>query len=215
MTSSTLLHAAAMLAFVGAAEAALTITPLGTDAPPTSFIPPGSAQSFPLIPAIDDTTPILDIVTSVAFAPEKHVLFSIPMQHRAIGEGWATWSHGYTGDVYYAMGAPSVTMTFDQADMQAFYFYVEPGPFGLWDFTISATSDDGHSASIDATIEGFAGAQGFLIATDGVRKLSAITVTPASADFSIGEFGWSKTVPAPGALALLAVAGFSRRCRCR
>jgi hypothetical protein len=203
---------AAALAVCGVANAVLSITPLGTGAPPTVYFKPDGSGPFGLIAAPLNPAPVFADVTSAPLDRDKNVLFSIPLSHRTIGFGWATWSHGYTGDVYYTNGATAVTMSFDQDDMQAFYFYAEPNPFGLFDFTVTATSSDGHTSTVTALIEGSAGAQGFLIATDGLRKLGTITVS-SSVDFAIGEFGYAKTIPVPGALALLGLAGLAGRRR--
>jgi len=208
-----LLGVAAVLALAGAANAAMTITGLGTAAPPTTFFKPGFG-TVPLIPAPPDPSPVFGDVTSAPLAPGKNVLFSIPLSHRMIGSGWGSWSHGYAGDVYYTNGAASVDLSFDQTDLNAFYFYVEPNFFGLHDMTITGFAD-GQTATATASVEGFAGAQGFLLVTDGIKKLDSISIVMLDGtDFAVGEFGWAKTVPAPGALALLglaAVAGRRRR----
>src|SRR5262245_7599632 len=78
--------------------AAISITQLGSAAPPASL------GGMPMTPAIPDPAPLAGFPL-VSFAPltaGKSVLFSTPISHRKIGSGWATWSHGYTGDVYYA-----------------------------------------------------------------------------------------------------------------
>ena len=100
------------------------------------------------------------------------------------------------------------TLSFDQEDMQAYYFYGEPNGFGLHPVTVTATDDFGLAQTATELIEGQAGAKGFLIATDGASKISSITISNSKGmDFAIGEFGWAKTIPAPGALALLGLSG--------
>ena len=86
------------------------------------------------------------------------------MNHREIGNGWATWSHGYTGDVYYNNGDNNITMTMP-AGTGAFYFYAEPDPFET--FSITATADDG---TITIPVTGSAGANGFGFWTAGTRS---------------------------------------------
>lgn len=207
-----ILGMAAALAIGSVAAAVLSITPLGTSAPPAQYFKPDGSGPFDLIAAPSDPTPVFTDVTSAPFDRSKNVLFSIPLSHRTIGDGWSTWSHGYTGDVYYSNGETAVSMSFDQDDIQAFYFYAQPNPFGLFDFDITATSSDGHTATVTALIEGFAGAQGFLIVTDGIRKLASISVS-SRVDFAIGEFGFAKTIPASAAFALFGLAGFASRRR--
>lgn len=65
--------------------------------------------------------------------------FSNPLNHRQIGNGWATWSHGYTGDVYYEQ-SNTVTITLP-AGTRAFYLYIEGNNFGT--ANITATANDG------------------------------------------------------------------------
>jgi hypothetical protein len=208
-TLKGMLGVAAVLAVAGAANAALTITGLGTGAPPTQYDKPGFGMQ-PLTAAMDDTSPVFGDVSSAPLGPGKNVLFSIPLSHRQIGSGWATWSHGYTGDVYYTNGASSVTLTFDQKDMQAFYFYVEPNFFGLHPFSITANGG-GASQTVTAMVEGSAGAQGFLVVADKIDSI-VIDLTDFT-DFAVGEFGYAKSIPAPGALALLGLAGLAGRRR--
>ena len=208
-TLKGMLSVAAVLAVAGAANAALTITGLGTGAPPTTYNKPGVGIQ-PLIAAVDDTSPVFGDVSSAPLGPGKNVLFSIPLSHRSIGSGWGSWSHGYSGDVYYTNGASSVTLSFDQKDMQAFYFYAEPNFFGLHGMTFTATGG-GTSQTVTAMVEGSAGAQGFLVVAD---KIDSIVISmDDGTDFAVGEFGYAKSIPAPGALALLGLAGFASRRR--
>jgi hypothetical protein len=209
MRNSTFLYVAAILTLAGAAHASITITPLGTGAPPTQYVHPFYGV-LPMIHGMDDTSPLFGDVTSAPLAPGKNVLFSSPVSHRQIGSGWATWSHGYTGDVYYTNGASRLTLTFDQKDMNAFYFYVEPNFFGVHPFTITAIDSLSDPHSVTAMIEGSAGAQGFLV----IGYMDAIRISlNDGTDFAVGEFGWAKLIPAPGALALFGLAGMARRRR--
>ena len=75
----------------------------GTDAPPSSLcglemspFPPDEAAAYGL-----STHP-----RRAWFRDE--IGFSPAVSHRRIGSGWMSWSHGYTGDVYYTNGASAL-----------------------------------------------------------------------------------------------------------
>jgi hypothetical protein len=201
-----LLATGATFVFAASASAALSATSLGMASPV------GQAATAGMAAAIADPGAVFADVTSAPLTAGKSVLFSTPLSHRRIGSGWATWSHGYTGDVYYTNGATSVTMTFSQSDISGFYFYVESNPFGPFTATVSAVGTGGATATATGTGDGGSGATGFAISATGGTKIVSITVSMGP-DFAIGEFGWAKTVPAPGALALFGLAGLAGRRR--
>jgi hypothetical protein len=181
-----LLAAAAIFALAPQAEA-VTITDLGTVAPPATL------GGLPMTPFPPDPTPTFVDVSSVTSPLGGSVGFSIPLNHRTVGMGWATWSHGYTGDVYFSDGATSVTLTLPTY-AGSFYFYVEPNPFRLVEFTVEAGSE-----TLTLGIEGSSGANGF-----GLFGLSGETITiSGGTDFAVGEFGIA-AVPEPSTLLLLA-----------
>ncbi|MDX9976387.1 MAG: PEP-CTERM sorting domain-containing protein [FCB group bacterium] len=194
MKRSLVLLAALMI--VPAASAAIVYDAgPGSGAPP-AMLGPYDITQFPL-----DPQAVFADVSTVDSPLGGQLGFSIPMSHRRIGSGWATWSHGYTGDVYYSNGATSVTMTMPPTTA-AFRFYVEPNPFSLQ--TFEAVADDGTSSgsytahgSSGATFAGFYGT-GSLI--------SSIALT-GSTDFAVGEFGIA--VPEPASFALLALGGLA------
>ena len=198
--------------FVSAsAQAAITVQALGTAAPPATL---GGKQ---MTPAIDDTSAVFGTVTSAPLTASKNVLFSPGVSHRSIGQGWASWSHGYTGDVYF-LTAGDLTMTFDQNDLSAFYFYAEPNNFGVFPISVTATDDAGNSQTVQQNPDGSSGATGWGISTSAGTKILTITVSNpggGAAGFAVGEFGWAKTIPGPGALALLGAAGLVSRRRRR
>lgn len=133
--------------------------------------------------------------------PGTGVQFSIPMSHRKIGQGWGSWSHGYTGDVYYTNGATAVTMTL-VPPMPGFRFYAESNPFGLWDITTTATGSGGEVKSSTQTIEGLSGAGGFDCSCAPGSLITTVAVS-APVDFAVGEF--AKGVPEPSTLGLLSL----------
>jgi hypothetical protein len=187
---------AAILIIVPAAGAAIFYSPgAGSGAPPATL---GSCTvtPFPL-----DAQAIFADVTSVPIALDGDLQFSIPMSHRRIGSGWASWSHGYTGDVYYSSGATSVTLTLPPSTL-AFYFYVEPNPFEM--HTFEAVAQDGTSSG-EFTAHGQSGATYVGFYGTGGSLLSSIEIT-GSTDFAIGEFGICNP-PEPGSLVMLALGG--------
>jgi len=122
--------------------------------------------------------------------PAGNISFSPSLYHYTVGAGWATWSNGYTGDVY-DLGRDSggsVTVTLP-AGTDAFYLYAEPNPFAVIDIT--ATTNDG-TTSGSIPVQGDAGAQYFGFYTDGSASISSVTVS-SSQDFAIGEFGINTT----------------------
>jgi hypothetical protein len=156
-----------------------------------------------MTPFADDIRATNFDVTTVASPLGGDVGFSVAVSHREIGSGWVSWSHGYTGDVYYSNGATSVTLTLP-AQTGAFYFYAEPNPFAV--HTITATSA-GESISQDVDGSGGASYYGFYT-TDALDPILSITVSSA-VDFAVGEFGISKTaaVPEPGTFAIWGTLG--------
>lgn len=184
---------AAVVLFVGTSVAmagTITVdTSFGTGAPGATLGP------YTMTPFGDDARPVFNDVTSVPSPLSGDLSFSIAMNHREIGNGWATWSHGYTGDVYYTNGASSVVMTMPSGT-GAFYFYAEPNAFSVFDMT--ATANDGTTTTI--AVNGSSGAQYFGFWASTGSSIASITISTANADFAVGEFGIaSASVPLPSA----------------
>jgi hypothetical protein len=153
-----------------------TITRLGSAAPPASLCGVATTN-FPL----SSVATLVDVI-SVPSPLGSNINFSIPLSHRTIGGGWGTWSHGYTGDVYYTNGASSVTVT-TPIGTERFRLYAEPNPFSDIVFNISV---NGGSPSINETISGSSGAEGFGFC--GPVHDITIRTTDGVTDFAIGEF---------------------------
>jgi len=181
-----------VLAVATMAQAAPILIDLGTAAPPAVI----SGVAMTAFPA--DARPVFDVVTGVASPLGGTVGFTPSADHRMIGMGWATWSHGYTGDVYYSQGATSMVLSMP-VGTGGFYFYVEPNPFALHSFTISSGGTSGVFS-----IDGSSGARGFAFLDP--LGLGSITIT-SDVDFAFGEFGIAKggepTVPEPGSSLVL------------
>jgi hypothetical protein len=135
--------------------------------------------------------------------PAGTISFSTPLNHDRIGQGWATWSHGYTGDVYdtcftgagCAAADPSTVTINLPAGTQAFYFYAEPN--NLSPFTITAMAQDG-TTSGPVTVDGNGGARYFGFYGVGGATLASITITADDPlGFAVGEFGISPAAGPP------------------
>ena len=168
-------------------QANITGVSLGTAAPPPAL------GSYTMTPFPADPQPNYTVVSSVASPLGGSVGFSPSLEHRIVGSGWATWSHGYTGDVYWTQGGTSAALTLP-ALTGAFYLYAEPNPLEV--YTITATAQDG--TSVTQNVQGNAGAAGYGFYGTGGSTIATITVT-SGIDFAVGEFGIAQ-IPAPGAI---------------
>jgi hypothetical protein len=161
-------------------ELPLIDTSVGPEAPPMGLFGCSEMTPFP-----DDTRPTTQDVTTIPWPCPTggDLTFAASMSHRAIGSGWASWSHGYTGDVYFTGGATEIEMALPEGAC-AFYFYVEPNPFQLHTFKVLV--DDWYESE-EFEAHGSAGAAYCGIYYPG---LSTVKVTCTSGvDFSVGEFG--------------------------
>lgn len=169
------------------ARAAGTIT---FDGSPGTGAPPPKLGSYTMKPFGADPRPLNTSVSGVT-VPSGHgtVGFTPALEHLQVGNGWNTWSNGYTGDVYYTGGGASMTFTLP-AGTDAFYFYAEPNPYAT--FEITATAQNG-TTSGPIPVNGFASARYFGFYTDGSIALKSIQVD-SQVDFAVGEFGISSSV---------------------
>ena len=175
--------AAALLAVGMTATAYAGVT---FDGSPGTAAPPATLGGYTMTAFGDDTRTVPGAVTT-APGPDGDVTFGATVAHADIPVGWATWSHGYVGDVYSSSGSSTMTMTMP-ANTVAFYFYAEPNVFST--FTMSATTDDG-TTSGPVSVNGTAGAKYFgFYGTDGSTIVSITVTAPAAAGgFAVGEFG--------------------------
>jgi hypothetical protein len=118
--------------------------------------------------------------------PAGTIAFSQPLNHSTVGNGWATWSNGYTGDVYWNADGSAITITLP-AGTNAFYLYAEPNQFAM--FNVQATAQDG-TTSGPVQVNGLGGAQYFGFYGTGGAKIATITITTNdTTGLAVGEFG--------------------------
>jgi hypothetical protein len=162
------------------------------DGSPGTGPPPATLGPYTMTAFGPDPQPLNQgpVVTSVN-DPAGTVTFSPPLNHSRVGNGWVTWSHGYTGDVYWTSGS-TITMTLP-AGTRAFYFYAEPNTFAVFDVT--ATAQDG-TTSGPIQVQGDSGAKYFGFYATGTPNIESITVTTTdTTGFGVGEFGIAPAAP--------------------
>lgn len=171
---------AAVFTATPAQAAGSGITFVGT---PGTSAPPSGLGPYVTQPFGTDPQPGFTPVSSVA-GPTGTVTFSPSLLHTKVGLAWATWSNGYTGDVY-TTGATSIALGLP-AGTFAFYLYAEPQQFAT--LNITATTQDGTTSGA-VPVNGQGGARYFGFYSTG-SPLTSITVSTADpTGFAIGEFG--------------------------
>jgi uncharacterized repeat protein (TIGR01451 family) len=160
------------------------------DTSPGTGSPPPTLGGYTMTPFPADPQPVGTQVSSVASPLSGSVSFSPSLLHDTIGNGWDSWSNGYTGDVYDTTLNPdptSATLTLPSGT-GAFYFYAEPNQFATLDIT--ATAQDGTSTTV--AVNGDAGAQYFGFYGTGSDTVASIAVSTTDPfGFAVGEFGIS------------------------
>ncbi|MFZ1256484.1 MAG: hypothetical protein WAR77_09015, partial [Saprospiraceae bacterium] len=163
--------------------------------------PPPVIGGFLMTPFPADTRALFNDETQVPVPARcvRNLEFSEAASHRVIQNGWATWSHGYLGDVYFVT-SQTVTISLP-SKTNAFYCYIESNDFAV--YTVEAAANDG-TTSGPIPVSGNAGATGFAFYTSGNCNLTSITITvgSGSSGFAVGEFGINlECCGASGALA--------------
>lgn len=182
--------------------AILVDTSPGTGAPP-STLGGYAMQAFPADPTAEGT--MTTQLTPPAAAPVTGNLnFTSAVEHMKAGSVWDTWSHGYTGDVYF--NADHDLMIFQlPVGTLAFSLYVQPNLKD--DFQFGVVS--GVTVTL-LNINGNGGARYVGFYTDDL--LDPLTfayvqqTTNDSDGFAVGEF-MINAIPEPGAWAGLTALG--------
>jgi hypothetical protein len=177
---------------------------LGTDAPPTDL----DGYTFTAFPA--DPSPINTITYSITSPLGGDLVLATELlppysYHLAVGQGWATWSHGYTGDVYSDNASHGFTITLPPST-GAFYFYAEPNPQYPVPVTVTADETTPAGTSISTYVTGYYGANGFAFVAPAGSTITTIRLTSLYG-IAVGEFGIAAAVPEPGSSAVMVAAG--------
>jgi hypothetical protein len=184
------------LVFLGfqVASAAVVFENLGTGAPPATL---GVNPVYTLTPfdqAEQAAIPNGTLVTTIPGSPfPGELTTSVPVAKGTTPGTWATWSHGYTGPVFY-VGGTTVRLTLPP-NTGAFYFYLEPNAFAVFNFT--AVTNSGVTSG-NVPVNGFGGATGFAFYStlpQGEAILYIDIAGPAGAGgFALAEFGAARVI---------------------
>lgn len=187
--AACLLGAAGIPAVAGSAPAASAAASVVFSTGPGTGAPTSTLGPYTMTRFGADSRATGSTVTGVS-GPTGTLGFSPALSHEKIGQGWATWSHGYAGDVYWT---PSTTTTLTLPPRTgAFYFYAEPQQFAT--FSITATTGEG-STSGAVSVVGESGARYFGFYATGATPITKITVTTSDpTGLAVGEFGIAGSV---------------------
>jgi hypothetical protein len=178
-----------------------TQQPITFDGSPGTGEPPATLGPYSMTAFGPDSQPLGDGATGVS-DPAGTIGFTPTLRHDKVGgtcdaiSCWATWSNGYTGDVYDTTvvdgDRTQITITLP-AGTKAFYFYAEPNQFAV--LSVEATAQDG-TTSGPISVDGSSGAKYFGFYATGATTLESITVTTSdTSGFAIGEFGINPAAP--------------------
>jgi hypothetical protein len=152
---------------------------------PGTAAPPATLGPYTMTPFGPDTAADGAVVGGVN-DPAGNITFSPSLTHTLVGSLWLTWSHGYTGDVYFVIPTQPITITLP-AGTKAFYLYAEPNTFDVFD--VQATAQDG-TTSGPVQVNGNSGAKYFGFYGTGDAEIVTVTVTTTdTSGLAVGEFG--------------------------
>jgi hypothetical protein len=191
---------------LGASAAILVDTSPGTGAPP------GTLGGYPMGAFPADPTPEGTLTTELAPPPAAPVTGNLKfgfgltsVEHFKVGGLWDTWSHGYTGDVYFNADHDLLIIPLPVGTL-AFSLYVQPNLKDDFEFRV-----DGATTVATLTINGDGGARYVGFYTDDVTEpLEWIYIRQTTNDsdgFAVGEF--MINVPEPGTWAGLTALGLT------
>jgi hypothetical protein len=168
------------------AGAAVVFMNLGTAAPPSAVgtfaVTPYDLVPQTAIPNLTNTS----VIPGSPVAPDTTASF--PVQKRTVGDGWASWSHGYTGPVFYTVPVvPPLMLTI--APAKAFYVYVEPAAGRS--FAVSVVTNAGGSSG-PVPVDASGGATGFGFYTTAGESITSVTIDvddPNAQGFAFAELG--------------------------
>ena len=164
---------------------------------------------------VPDSSVVEGTSVSEMSSPLGALTFSPEVQKDYVGGQhlWATWSNGYTGEVYDNLGAVATTITLPSG-IDAFDLYVEPNFYGQA-YDIAVTAKDGSVSTLTQPVNAFEGAKYFGFYATDEDAISSITVLDRSGiagnGFAIGQLRLAaelrKTAPEPTSVLGLLVTG--------
>jgi hypothetical protein len=175
-----------------------------------------SNQGFNMVSALNAPQAEFQDVSNLA-SPLGSLDFSRSVNKRIIPSSWVSWSHGYTGEVYFtqavsdAVPFSSLTITLPSG-IGAFDFYAQPNNFGL--YSISAAASNG--SILTQSINGVGGAKYFgFYSDDPSAYLTSISISAQSQanGFAVGELRLANSIPSPTLLPGLIGLGFGLWCK--
>jgi len=152
----------------------------------------GGWTAFEMASGVTDMTVITSAVpdfavVSVIDIPDEGSLGLLPEhEKRTVGASWATWSHGYGGEVFWTRGSTAATYMMPEGT-GAFDLYLEPNPFMVHDFTVTAIADNGDAQTVSMSVNGVSGASHVGFWVDAGCSLDRIQVSGTS-DWAVGEW---------------------------
>jgi hypothetical protein len=193
-TTTNTQTASTIILTTNCAPTCTTQPPIIFDGSPGSAPPPATLGPYTMTAFGLDPQPINDGAVTGVSDPAGTLAFTPPLNHSRVGNGWSTWSHGYTGDVYWTPSGGPITITLP-AGTRAFYVYAEPNTFALFDVT--ATAQDG-TTSGPVQVQGEGGAKYFGFYATGTPNIASISVTTTdTSGLGVGEFGIAPAAAPP------------------
>lgn len=167
-----------------------------------SGVPPSSLGPYAVQVSTDDPRPVGTEVPGTSSPLE--IGFDRPTTVLGIGQGWTSWSHGFSGSVYYAPGTELVLVPPPQT--VALGLTIQPNLMGIFSFQVTA---DGRSTSVEINGDGGAQFVGFWSdnQAEPLRYLRIWDVKGTAEGFAIAELAIC-VIPEPAAFPhVLGVAG--------
>ncbi len=178
---------------VSCAAASTTLASI-TGVPGGDIAPPPTLGPYTMTLFGSGPSAVFDPVSSIPSPLGGSLGISPDVIHLDVPTTWGSWSHGYTGEVYWTDGGLSLTLTLP-ANTGAFFLYAQPNESQVFD--IQAAAQDG--TMVLQSPDGNAGATYYGFYATGGDTIQTITISSA-VDFAIGEFGIAdlSAIPEPG-----------------
>ena len=199
--------------FAQVVNAAVVLSALSS--PDNTVAPPGTLGGYTMTALAQGYTPRQTLVNSTDSGPLS-IGFGQAVKEVKINDGWGSWSHGYTGNVWSTVDSGnklSVTLTLPTGT-KALYFFAQPEALSVQPITVTYSGATGSPLTL--SISGNGGAQGFGLYSDAGEDLTQFTISSVSASggFAFGEFGIfnsgaGSVVPEPTSMAIFGLSGLA------